>query len=130
MADVRLCSTVPMEHAITAALQGDRSHQVKFRAALKERADITISSLRAMPGVTCSEPKAAFYVMPKVALPPGKTDEEYVLALLRIQASRVHGSGFACRPRMATSASCSSHRPTSYAIYRLMATSLPVLAAG
>ncbi|HEX4346644.1 MAG TPA: aminotransferase class I/II-fold pyridoxal phosphate-dependent enzyme [Vicinamibacterales bacterium] len=99
MADGRLCSTVPMEHAIAAALRGDRTHQVKFRAALKERAQITTSSLRAMPGVTCSEPTAAFYAMPKVSLPPGKTDEEYVLALLRETGVLcVHGSGFGMRP--------------------------------
>jgi alanine-synthesizing transaminase len=95
MSDGRLCSTVPMEHAIVAALTGDRSHQVKFRAALKERADVTTASLRAMPGVTCSAPTAAFYAMPKVALPPGTTDEEYVLALLRETGVLcVHGSGF------------------------------------
>jgi histidinol-phosphate/aromatic aminotransferase/cobyric acid decarboxylase-like protein len=38
LADARLCSTLPMQYAITAALTGDRSHQVSFRAALKERA--------------------------------------------------------------------------------------------
>jgi alanine-synthesizing transaminase len=48
-----------------------------------------------MPGVTCSAPTAAFYAMPKVALPPGTTDEEYVLALLRETGVLcVHGSGF------------------------------------
>jgi alanine-synthesizing transaminase len=99
MADGRLCSTVPMEHAVAAALMGDRSHQVAFRAALKERAAITVESLRAMPGVTCSEPTAAFYVMPKVALPQGRTDEEYVLALLRATGIlTVHGSGFGMNP--------------------------------
>ena len=35
LADSRLCSTLPMQYAITAALTGDRSHQVAFRAALK-----------------------------------------------------------------------------------------------
>ena len=30
-----------MQYAITAALTGDRSHQVSFRAALKERAALT-----------------------------------------------------------------------------------------
>ena len=35
LADGRLCATGPMEHAITAALNGDRSHQVAFRAALQ-----------------------------------------------------------------------------------------------
>ena len=38
LADGRLCSTLPMQYAITPALTGDRSHQVAFRAALKERA--------------------------------------------------------------------------------------------
>jgi alanine-synthesizing transaminase len=99
MADGRLCSTVPMEHAIAAALNGDRSHQVSFRAALKERAEITTTSLRAMPGVTCTAPTAAFYAMPKIALPPGRTDEDYVLALLRETGVLcVHGSGFGMPP--------------------------------
>ena len=39
LADGRLCSTAPMQYAITAALTGDRSHQIAFRAALRERAD-------------------------------------------------------------------------------------------
>ena len=38
LADGRLCATGPMEYAITAALNGDRSHQEAFRAALKTRA--------------------------------------------------------------------------------------------
>ena len=48
-----------------------------------------------MPGVTCVAPTAAFYAMPRVALPPGKTDEDYVLALLRATGVLcVYGSGF------------------------------------
>jgi aspartate/methionine/tyrosine aminotransferase len=39
--------------------------------------------LNAIPGMRCVAPRAAFYVLPSVALPPGKTDEEFVLALLR-----------------------------------------------
>src|SRR5207248_2277501 len=41
LADGRLCSTVPMQYAVAAALRGDRSHQVSFRAAMKLRAAIT-----------------------------------------------------------------------------------------
>jgi aspartate/methionine/tyrosine aminotransferase len=33
LADGRLCSTAPMEYAIVAALDGDRSHQQRFRDA-------------------------------------------------------------------------------------------------
>ena len=39
LADGRLCSTAPMEYAIVAALDGDRTHQQAFRDALRERAD-------------------------------------------------------------------------------------------
>lgn len=95
LADGRLCSTVPMQYAVTAALTGDKSHQVTFRAALKERATLTGERLRAMPGVTCMTPTAGFYAMPKIALPPGKTDQDYVLGLLReTGVLSVYGSGF------------------------------------
>jgi len=95
MADGRLCTTVPMEHAVVAALGGDRSHQVAFRAALKERAALTTERLCAIPGMTCTAPTAAFYAMPKVTLPPGRTDEDYVLTLLKeTGVLLVHGSGF------------------------------------
>jgi len=95
LADGRLCSTVPMQYAIAPALNGDRSHQVSFRQALRERANLTVDRLSRIPGVTCVAPTAAFYAMPKVALPPGKTDEDYVLALLRATGVLcVYGSGF------------------------------------
>ncbi|MDR1990183.1 MAG: aminotransferase class I/II-fold pyridoxal phosphate-dependent enzyme [Acidobacteriaceae bacterium] len=95
LADGRLCSTIPMQYAVTAALTGDKSHQVSFRAALKERATLTGERLRAMPGVTCMTPTAGFYAMPRIPLPPGKTDEDYVLGLLRATGVLcVYGSGF------------------------------------
>ena len=95
LADGRLCSTVPMQYAVTAALTGDKSHQVKFRADLKLRATLTADALRAMPGVTCMTPTAVFYAMPRIPLPPGRTDEEYVLGLLRATGVLVvYGSGF------------------------------------
>jgi alanine-synthesizing transaminase len=95
LADGRLCSSVPMQYAVAEALNGDRSHQTSFRAALKARADLTVSRLQAMPGVTVVAPTAAFYVMPRVALPAGCTDEHYVKALLHATGVLcVYGSGF------------------------------------
>jgi alanine-synthesizing transaminase len=95
LADGRLCSTGPMEHAIVAALNGDRSHQVDFRAALRERAVLTHERLNAIPGISSVMPSAAFYAMPRVSLPPGVTDQDYVLALLRETGILcVYGSGF------------------------------------
>jgi alanine-synthesizing transaminase len=99
LADGRLCSTVPMAHAVDAAIRGDRSHQGIFREALVARAAVTTESLNAIPGVSCVAPNAAFYAMPKVDLPPGRTDEEYVIALLRATGVLcVYGSGFGMPP--------------------------------
>ena len=99
LADGRLCSTGPMEHAIPAALDGDRSHEVSFRAALRTRADVTVARLNAIDGIDTVAPTAAFYAMPRVSLPPGVTDEQYVLGLLRATGVLcVYGSGFGTRP--------------------------------
>jgi alanine-synthesizing transaminase len=99
LADGRLCATGPMEYAIPAALNGDRSHEATFRAALRERADLTVARLNAIDGITTVAPTAAFYAMPRVALPEGVTDEQYVLGLLRATGVLcVYGSGFGTRP--------------------------------
>jgi len=99
LADGRLCSTGPMEYAIPAALTGDRSHGVGFRAALRERADLTVTRLNAIDGMHTVAPTAAFYAMPQVSLPPGVTDEDYVLGLLRATGVLcVYGSGFGTKP--------------------------------
>jgi aspartate/methionine/tyrosine aminotransferase len=99
LADGRLCSPGPMQYAVAAALNGDRSHQVDFRQALAERARVTTDLLNAIPGMRCLAPRAAFYAMPMVSLPPGRTDEDYVLALLRETGILcVYGSGFGMPP--------------------------------
>jgi len=95
MADGRLCSPGPMQYAIAPALGGDRSHQAAFAAALRDRAALTTTRLRAIPGMSCVAPRAAFYAMPKVELPTGLTDRDYVLELLRATGILcVYGSGF------------------------------------
>jgi alanine-synthesizing transaminase len=99
LADGRLCSNGPMQYAIAPALTGDRSYQAQLRADLHERARITTEALNAMPGMSVVPPRGAFYAMPKVELPAGHTDEQFVLDLLR-QAGVlcVHGSGFGMPP--------------------------------
>ncbi len=95
MADGRLCSPGPMQYAITAALTGDRSHQPAFVTALRARADITTARLNAIEGMSCVRPHAAFYAMPQVTLPPGRTDEDFVLGLLKATGILcVYGAGF------------------------------------
>lgn len=95
LADGRLCSPGPMQYAVAAALTGDRSHQVSFRRELKLRAELTTARFNAMPGMNVVAPQAAFYAMPQVTLPAGKTDEDFVLGLLHATGILcVHGSGF------------------------------------
>ena len=99
LADGRLCSTGPMEFALVAALTGDRSHQAEFRNALRERAILSHQRLNAIEGISSVMPSAAFYTMPKVDLPAGVTDEDYVLGLLRATGVLcVYGSGFGTSP--------------------------------
>ena len=100
LADGRLCSPGPMQYAIEAALRGDRSHQKAFNAALELRARLTADRMNAIPGMRCVMPRGAFYAMPQVSLPPGKTDEDFVLGLLRETGVLVvYGSGFGADPK-------------------------------
>ena len=95
LADGRLCTTGPMQYAVAAALEGDRSYQHEFRQQLKERAEVTTRRLNAIDGIRCVPPAAAFYALPQIDLPPGRTDYDYVRGLLRETGILcVHGSGF------------------------------------
>ncbi len=99
LAEGRLCSTMPMQRAIVAALKGDRSHQPAFRAALRERADLVYGRANAISGFSVTRPTAAFYALPKFSLPAGKTDTDFILDLVHATGVLcVHGSGFGMAP--------------------------------
>ena len=99
LAEGRLCSTMPMQRAIVAALKGDRSHQPAFRAALRERADLVYGRANAISGFSVTRPTAAFYALPKFSLPAGKTDTDFILDLVHATGILcVHGSGFGMAP--------------------------------
>lgn len=99
LADGRLCSPGPMQYAVSAALNGDRSHQIAFREALRVRAELTTRRMNAIPGMRCVAPRGAFYAMPQFSLPPGRSDEDFVLGLLRSKGVLVvYGSGFGANP--------------------------------
>jgi alanine-synthesizing transaminase len=99
LAEGRLCTTTPMQHAIPVALSHDAAHQVDFRLALQQRAALISQRANAIPGMSCVMPQAAFYAMPRVTLPPGKTDVDYILGLLRATGVLcVYGSGFGMDP--------------------------------
>jgi aspartate/methionine/tyrosine aminotransferase len=106
---VSLCANLPGQVVtycmVTPPKEGSPSHEtyVAERDAimnqLRERAAILAHGLDAISGIRCSPIAGAMYAFPSVALPPGRTDDDYCLALLeRTGVCVVPGSGFGQRP--------------------------------
>ena len=99
LANMRLCANVPGQHAIQTALGGRQSinELVLPGGRLLEQRDAAVTGLRAIPGVTCVEPRGALYVFPRLDpdVYPIKDDQQFVLELLREQhVLVVQGTGF------------------------------------
>jgi aspartate/methionine/tyrosine aminotransferase len=62
---------------------------------LKRRATLLAEGLNRIPGIHCNTVAGAMYAFPTITLPPGRTDEEYCLALLeQTGICVVPGAGF------------------------------------
>lgn len=95
----RLCPPHPQQVMIAAALNGKDQHLPEVLAKLRLRRDVTFNQLNAIPGISCVKPIGAFYAFPKIQLPAGVTDEQYVLELLgKTGVLVVYGSGFGQKP--------------------------------
>ncbi len=53
------------QYGAVAALNGPQDFVAKMREEFQSRRDIIVAGLRKLPGVTCPEPKGAFYAFPK-----------------------------------------------------------------
>lgn len=99
MASLRLCANVPTQYAIQTALGGYQSIQdlVHPSGRLYKQIMLAHERLTAMPGITCTKPKGALYVFPKIDLSQFrfKDDNEFVYDLLAEQKVLVvAGQGF------------------------------------
>jgi alanine-synthesizing transaminase len=99
LANMRLCSNSPGQHAIQTALGGRQSIKdlVLPGGRLREQRDAAIAALERIPGVSCVQPKGALYVFPRLdpEMYPIKDDQQFVLQLLRAQhVLVVQGTGF------------------------------------
>ena len=65
--------------ATIAALTGPQACVAEMRAAFDERRIAMVKLLRAIPGVTCREPKGAFYAFPDISAYVGKHTPEGAL---------------------------------------------------
>jgi len=99
LASLRVCSNVPAQYAIKAALEHDQNMQqlVLPTGRLGRQRDLCYEMLTAIPGITCVKPKGAFYLFPKIDVHKYNItdDQRFILDLLREQhVLLVQGSGF------------------------------------
>ena len=95
LARVRISTSLPVQYAALESLRGPQGYISEFVTELKKRRDLVIKRLNSIPGLSCPNPKGAFYAFPKIENNPFSTDEEFVLKLLESKGVlTVHGSGF------------------------------------
>jgi alanine-synthesizing transaminase len=96
LARVRIASNLPVQKAAVEALRGPQDHIGEMVHKLKNRRNYIVKRLNSMPRVSCTLPKGAFYVFPKINLDGRwKNDLDFVLDLLNnTGVLTVHGSGF------------------------------------
>jgi aspartate/methionine/tyrosine aminotransferase len=96
-ARIRLCANTPVQKAGAEALRGPQDHIPCMVEKLRERRDYSNKRLNEIAGISCAEPKGAFYFFPKVD-GVGSTwadDMDFVSDLLENTGLVfVHGSGF------------------------------------
>ena len=95
LARVRISTNLPVQHAALESLRGSQEYISKFVSELKTRRDLVVKRLNSMPGLSCTNPKGAFYAFPKIEQSRFDSDKEFVMELLNSKGVlTVHGSGF------------------------------------
>jgi alanine-synthesizing transaminase len=99
IANMRMCSNVPGQHAIQTALGGYQSIEeyIGPGGRFYEQSMLADRLLNEIPGVSSVRPKGALYCFPRLDpdVYPIKDDEEFVIGLLRAKKILVtHGTGF------------------------------------
>ena len=95
LARVRIATSLPVQHAALESLRGPQDYIHDFVSEIKKRRDLVVKRLNEMPGISCPNPKGAFYAFPKIEDTKFGTDKEFVTKLLESQGVlTVHGSGF------------------------------------
>ena len=95
LARVRIATSLPVQHAALESLRGPQDYISHFVTEIKKHRDLVIKRLNEMPGISCPNPKGAFYAFPKIEDNRFGTDKEFVTKLLETKGVlAVHGSGF------------------------------------
>ncbi len=99
LASMRLCSNVPAQSIIQTALGGRQSiyNMTAPGGRLYERRKVCMDLIRQIPGISCVEPRAAFYLFPKLEQKRFsiRNDQQMVYDLLTAErVLLVQGTGF------------------------------------
>lgn len=93
---IRLCAPTPVQYAAVKALRGPQGHIAAMVRTLKNRRDHFLQRIRRIQGLTCTTPRGAFYLFPKISLRERwKSDKDFAIDLVkRTGVLVVNGSGF------------------------------------
>jgi len=99
LSSMRLSANVPMQYAIQTALGGYQSINdlIVPEGRLYQQMDLCHTLINQIPGLSCTRPKGAMYLFPKIDIKRFniKDDEQFILDLLRNkQILLVHGRAF------------------------------------
>ena len=99
LATMRLCANVPMQHAIQTALGGYQSinELIAPTGRLYQQRDAAWEALNSIPGVSCTKPKGALYMFPKVDIKRFNIHNDVKMVLdflLQEKVLLVQGTGF------------------------------------
>jgi aspartate/methionine/tyrosine aminotransferase len=96
-ARIRLSANTPVQKAAVKALRGPQNYISRMVEKLRERRDYAHKRLKEIEGISCAEPKGAFYFFPKVDGIGSRwvDDMDFVRDILeQTGIVFVHGSGF------------------------------------
>lgn len=100
LASMRLCSNVPAQFVIEAALNDDPlkpDPSILPGGRIYEQREIIHEAINSIPGLSAAKPQAAFYIFPKIDVERFNItdDEKFVLDFLKSKhVLLVHGRGF------------------------------------
>jgi aspartate/methionine/tyrosine aminotransferase len=101
------CTSAFSQYAAIAALEGPWDDVERMLAAFRERREVIVSGLNAVPGVSCIEPGGAFYAFPNIS--------ELGLSAATLADRLLEEAGVACLPGTSFGAYGEDHLRFSYA---------------
>ncbi|TCC08036.1 pyridoxal phosphate-dependent aminotransferase [Kribbella soli] len=101
------CTSAFSQHAAIAALEGPWDDVDRMLEAFRERREVIVSGLNAVPGVSCVEPGGAFYAFPNIS--------ELGVSAATLSDRLLDEAGVACLPGTSFGIYGENHLRFSYA---------------